>query len=341
MNSYERIMAALELREPDRVPILEWIIDPKVIRALCPKACDQTDFEEMMDLDAVACRPHYSKISENADGSYVDEWGVLYKPGPEVINHPIKGPIQTEDDLKNYVPPDPHVPRRLAQLPDLVRRFKGKKAIIVHHRAAFMWAGYVNGLENLLANFLLAPKFVHRLMDKVLEVNIQLARRAIRGGADAVMLGDDYASSSGPMVSPALFKEFILPRLKKMVDAIHEVGGKVIKHSDGNLWPILDMIVNTGIDAINPIEPVAGMDIGEVKQKYGRRVCLIGNIDCSHLLSEGSVEEVEQAVKECIRKASPGGGHIIASSNSIHSSVKAENYLAMIEAAKKFGRYPL
>jgi uroporphyrinogen decarboxylase len=99
------------------------------------------------------------------------------------------------------------------------------------------------------------------------------------------------------------------------------------------------MIVDAGVDGVNPIEPAAGMDIGEVKQKYGHRVCLIGNIDCSCLLPEGSVEEVEAAVKECIRKAAPGGGYIISSSNSIHSSVKPENYLAMIQATRKYGRY--
>jgi uroporphyrinogen decarboxylase len=126
-----------------------------------------------------------------------------------------------------------------------------------------------------------------------------------------------------------------------MVDAIHDEGAKVIKHSDGNLWPILDLIVDTGIDGLNPMEPIAGMDIGRVKRLYGNRVCLIGNVDCAYILSEASVEEVEAAVKECILKASPGGGHIISSSNAIHSSVKPENYRKMIEAARKHGRYPI
>jgi uroporphyrinogen decarboxylase len=137
-----------------------------------------------------------------------------------------------------------------------------------------------------------------------------------------------------------VFREFILPRLQKMVDVIHEEGGKVIKHSDGNLWLILDQIMSTGVDGINPIEPIAGMDIGEVKQKYGKKACVVGNIDCSHLLPYGTESEVEAAVKECIRKASPGGGHIICSSNSIHSSVNPRNYLAMIKAAKRYGVYP-
>jgi uroporphyrinogen decarboxylase len=172
-------------------------------------------------------------------------------------------------------------------------------------------------------------------------VNIEVARKAVRAGADVIILGDDYAGNQGPFVSPAVFKEFMQPRLERMVDAIHKEGAKVIKHSDGNLWPILDMIVDAGIDGIHPIEPIAGMDIGEVKRQYGDRVCVLGNIDCSYLLSEGTTEEVEAAVKECIRKASYGGGHIIGSSNSIHSSVKPENYLAMIQAVKKYGKYPL
>jgi len=89
------------------------------------------------------------------------------------------------------------------------------------------------------------------------------------------------------------------------------------------------------------MEPIAGMDIGKIKQRYGKKLCLIGNIDCAYILSEASTSEVEAAVRECILSASAGGGHIISSSNAIHSSVKPENYGTMIEAAKRYGRYPL
>ena len=341
MNSYQRVMTALERGEPDRVPIVEWAISRKVIKALCPEAKDQADLEEMLELDGVSTVAQFNKVSENPDGTYVDEWGVLFKPTPEELDHPIRGPIRTMDDLKKYVPPDPDAPHRLGNLPLLVARFKGKKAIFFRHRAAFMWSVFLNGFENLLMNFLLEPEFAHRLMDTVLDVTIRIARNAIRAGADVIVIADDYAGNDSPFFSQAVFREFVLPRLQRMVDAIHEEGAIAIKHSDGNLWPILDMIVDTGIDALNPMEPIAGMDIGTVKQKYGKRLCLIGNIDCAYILSEASAEEVEAAVKECILKASPGGGHIIASSNSIHSSVKPQNYRTMVEATKKYGRYPI
>jgi len=331
----------MELGEPDRVPIVETAISMNVIKALCPEAKDRNDFEEAMDLDGVWAVVQFNKSASNPDGTYMDEWGVMYKPSPEVQDHPIMSPIQTLDDLKNYVPPDPDAPHRLGNLPELVARFKHRKAIFFIQRAAFMWSVFLNGFDNLLMNFLLQPELAHQLMDMVLNVSIPIARNAIRAGADIIALADDYAGNFRPFFSEAVFREFVLPRLQRMVDAIHEEGGKVIKHSDGNLWPILDSIVRTGTDAIHPLEPIAGMDIGEVKQKYGKEVCLIGNIDCSHVLSEGSEEEVEAAVKECIAKASPGGGHIISSSNSIHSSVKPENYRRMIEATKQYGKYPI
>ena len=341
MNSYERVMAALERREPDRVPILEFAINPAVYRKICPQAKSQTDFEELMDFDAVCAGYKYNRVRENADGSYVDEWGVLYGPSSEVQDHPIEGPIRSPEDLAGYVAPDPDAPHRIGVLPELARRFKKRRAIVFTQRAAFMHSVSLRGFDQLLMDFLLEPEFAHELLDKVLETNIRLARNAVRAGADVIVLADDYAGNKTTFFSPAVFRDFIRPRLEKIVEAIHEEGAKVIKHSDGNLWGILDSIVETGIDAINPIEPVAGMDIAEVKAKYGDRVAVVGNIDCAHVLSEGDVEEVRDAVRECIRGAALNGGHILSSSNSIHSAVKPENYRAMIEAAREFGRYPL
>jgi uroporphyrinogen decarboxylase len=341
MNSYERFMTALDRKQPDRVPIVEWSISTKVVKALVPEARDQADFEDAMDFDGVSTAFHFDTVRRFDDGSYADEWGVIFKPSSEMIDHPLRGPIQSKDDLKGYTPPDPDAPQRLGKLPELVARFKGKRAILFRHRAAFMWSVYLRGFENLLMDLLLEPEFAHELLDKVLEMSLRVARNAIRAGADAIVLADDYAGNQAPFFSPAVAREFVIPRLKRMVDAIHEEGGKVIKHSDGNLKPILDQIVAAGVDALNPLEPLAGMRMGEIKKQYGSQLCLIGNIDCGQLLPHGSVEEVDAAVKACIDEAGSGGGLILSSSNSIHSSVNPANYLAMIRAARKFGCYPL
>ena len=125
------------------------------------------------------------------------------------------------------------------------------------------------------------------------------------------------------------------------VDVARAKGVPFIKHTDGKLWKIIDDIIDTGLDGLDPIEPMADMDIGKVKEKYGDRIALVGNVDVGMLLPFGTTKDVEEAVKETIAKAAPGGGYILASSNSIHPAVKPENYKAMVEAAKKYGRYPL
>lgn len=341
MNSTDRVLTALRCQQPDRVPIVEMVIDPKVAKAAVPDCQAVADCMDKLDMDCVSCGVRFSPVENREDGTWVDEWGVIYKSGPEVVAHPVCGPISSMNDLRAYDPPDPNGPDRLGELPELVGRYKGRRAIMFHQRAAFMWAAYLNGIDNLLMNMMVEPAFAEALMDMVLEVNIAVVRRAIKAGADVITLGDDYAYNAGPMMSPGLFDKMIRPRLKRMVDVIHEEGALVIKHSDGNLYPLLESIVSCGADGLNPIEPVAGMDLATVKRLVGNRIALVGNVDCGHLLSHGTVEQVRQAVQQCIIDAGPGGGYLLSSSNSIHSSCKAENLKAMVEAGLEFGSYPL
>jgi uroporphyrinogen decarboxylase len=270
----------------------------------------------------------------------INEWGVVHGITPE-HEAPIEGPIKSWQDLMKYTPPDPEAPWRLGGLPGYVKRFKGEKAICWCQRAEFMWSAELCKLEDFLVFMIDDPKLAHGVLDMVNDFAIALVRRAIRAGAEVIMLGDDIAYRTAPMVSPPMYDEFIRPRLARIVEVIHDEGALAVKHSDGNLWPILDMIVSTGIDGINPLEPIAGMDIGRVKEKYGDRVCLLGNIDCGDLLSWGSVDDVKRVVRDTIRQAAPGGGYIVMSSNTIHSSVNPDNYRAMVEETHRSGVYPI
>ena len=344
MNSRDRVFAALERREPDRVPMLEWSIDPKVRDAIYPE-CSYFDFLERIGMDGVSLGYEHTMSGQNGDVQpgykFKDKWGVTRVYTGEAIAYPIEGIIASEEDLKSYIPPDPEDPDVLGPFPELVQRFKGEKAIIWENRDALSNPRYLRGTENLFLDYIGNPKFVHEITEMALDYEIEVVKKAIKAGAEIVMFGDDYAYNSGPLISPSHFKEFVLPGLKKMVDLVHDMGAYCIKHSDGNLMKILDMIIETGIDGINPIDPIAGMDIQEIKKMYGNRVCIIGNIDCGNLLTNGTPEQVIKEVKRCISTASPGGGHILSSSNSIHSNVKPENFLAMIEATRRFGQYPI
>jgi uroporphyrinogen decarboxylase len=343
MNSYERVIAALERRQPDRVPYIESVIDARLMQALLPGS-DYYAFNDWIGIDSVGQnRSSWSRDSveyvDKEKGLFRDKWGVIRAFGPESTPAPVRGPIQQPEDLKTYTPPDPESPDVLGNLPEVIARYKGKKAITALCRDAFFNPAFLRGMAQFLMDMIENPALVHELIEVTLAHDIRATERVIQAGVDVVIFGDDYADKNSPLMSPRHFKEFILPGLTRCVAAAHKAGAYVIKHTDGNIMPILDMIIETGIDGLNPIEPAAGMDIGLLKQRYGKRVALIGNIDCGYLLSQAPVDEVRRVTRETIQAAAPGGGYCLSSSNSIHSSVKPENFMAMIEAWRECREY--
>lgn len=342
-------MAALRREAPDRVPVWELIINEPTLSALTgrPKAEDKAEtlnnycaLVELLDLDGVTWGEDLDLTSE---GEYfIDEWGITWGFNPDGIPYPVTGPIKEPKDVAAYEPPDPDAPHRLRSLEHLLDRFKGDRAVVYLGHEAFEFSHYlVGGMDRLFRLYYRHPEAAHQLAEKVSEYKCRLIERAVKLGADAVVCGDDYAFAQGPFMSPATFREFILPYMKRAGEAIHQAGAYYMKHTDGNIWPLLDIFLEAGIDAIDPLEPAAGMDLGAVKERYGDRLCLVGNIDCRFLLTEASEREVVEAVKEAIAKAGPGGGYILASSNSIHPGVRPENYRAMVLAARQYGQYPL
>jgi len=348
MNGYERFMSALRREEPDRVPLWELIINEPTRSAW--GASSLFEFIEQEDLDGITIfedtilRPveDPGDMPSDVTRKVVDEWGIVWGQTAFDIPYPLTGPIHSEADLSSYSPPDPADDHRLASLKRAVDQFKGERAIVFLTHDGFEFPHYLRSeLDTLLIDYIDNPGLVHALAEITIDYKIRLMRRAVDLGADAIVSGDDYAGRIGPMMSPTHFREFIFPYLKRSVDAAHDLGVPYIKHTDGNIWPLMDQLVEAGIDAIDPLEPIAGMDIGRMKETYGDRLSLIGNIDVTELLPSGTEEDVEEAVKETIAKAAPGGGYILASSNSIHPAVKPGNYRAMVGAARKWGTYPL
>ncbi len=343
MNSLERVTAALERRPVDRVPFFECVIDHRVMDALLP-GCDYFQFNDWIGLDNAGqnrsswSRDNVDMIDEDK-GLFRDKWGVIRAFGPESTPVPVEGPIKTPHDLKHYTPPDPQADDVLDQLPEVIERYKGRKAVSAICRDAFFNPAFLRGTTQFLIDMIDNPRLVHELIEVTSSYDVPAMRRMVEAGCDVVVFGDDYADKNSTLMSPKHFKEFILPGLKRAVDAAHEAGAYVIKHTDGNIMGIIEMIIDTGIDGLNPIEPQAGMDIGLIKQKYGDRIAIIGNIDCGYLLSQAPADEVRRVTRETIEVAKPGGGYLLSSSNSIHSSVKPENFLAMVETLREYGPY--
>lgn len=342
MSSTERVMLALNRQEPDRVPHFEWLVNPAVREALLPGCKTHHEFAVRMGHDAILVGPHFKKEQLGPD-KFLSEWGFTFMYGREEHGVEIdeECPIKTMADFKNFSPPDLDAPGRYDEIEWAVREFKGDKAIGVHLNDVFSLPRYLMGMTSLLMSTILEPELTKALVDMSVDYNLEMARRIAKMGVDFVHTGDDIAYNKGPFMSPKVFEELFYPGFKRVMGGFKDLGFMVIKHTDGNLWPIIDLLVDAGIDCLDPIDPLAGMDLGEVKAKYGHRVALKGNVDCTHLMSFGEPEAVVEATKKALCQGMPGGGYILSSSNSIHASVKPENYKAMMDTLKEYGHYPM
>jgi uroporphyrinogen decarboxylase len=338
MTSEERMLRVLQRQEPDRVPHFEWLVDRRVREALCPGCKSYHDFALQMGHDAIVVDPIYRKerVGENR---WRSEWGYVTQDTAEEHGIEVESPINTMSDFERYTPPDPHEPGRFTAVDAAVHTYNGHKAVIVHLNDVFSLPRYLMGMQDLLMAIVTDPELVRGLVEMSVTVNLELAKEVAARGAKIVYTGDDFAYSKGPLMSPKHFREFFYPGLCRVMRGFKELGLYVIKHTDGNIWSIMDMIIDSGIDCLDPIDPLAGMDLAEVKAKYGHRVALKGNVDCAQLMTFGTPDEVIEATKVALRKGMPGGGYILSSSNSIHSSVKPENYSAMVRTLRDYGRY--
>ncbi len=158
------------------------------------------------------------------------------------------------------------------------------------------------------------------------------------GLLDIFALCSDYCFNDNPFLSPQMFDEFVTPYLTQLCRGYRELGFYVIKHTDGNIMPILDSLVSAGPHAIHSLDPQGGVDIAEVKRRVGDKVCLIGNVNCA-MLQTGTDEEVAQSVMYALNSGMPNGGYIFSTSNCIYTGMKLERYKLMLDIWKKNGLY--
>jgi len=341
LNGRERILTALRREEPDMVPHMELWMNPTVASKIVPGGLE--DFTEQLDIDGIAYYTISMEKPEILDASkhiIRDKWGVIKRDTGQTTPHPIDAPIKSEKDLANYVPPDPDNPVYYRGLDSMVKRFKGERAIVAIIEQPFMRVNELRGAADHFMDMIRNPDLILRLNELVLKHHLRFVKNYAQMGADIVCFAGDFATKEGPMASPKHLRIFGFPPLKALVDCVHSLGLPCILHSDGNIIPIMEDLVGMGIDALHPIDPEGGLDIGDVKEKYGHRISLIGSIDCA-LLVDGTTEQVNQAVKENIRKAGKGGGLVAASSHSVQLATKPENYLEMLRAIRFYGKYPL
>ncbi len=230
-----------------------------------------------------------------------------------------------------FIHPNPERFETTCRLIDLIREYSGDRFFIMRHGDAT--AGIPNGDAMLDYSFRLVdePEKVKdeyaRSVDRALATGEQYARH---GGLDGFALCSDYCLNQGPFLSPAQFAEFVAPNLARLIAGYRDQGFYTIKHTDGNIMPIIDQLVDANPHALHSLDPQGGVDLAEVKRRYGNRVCLIGNVNCG-LLDTGSDAEADEATRYALRHGRPGGGYIFSTSNCVYTGMKLARYERMLE----------
>jgi len=219
----------------------------------------------------------------------------------------------------------------------LLQRF-GRQVAPADQRAVAV--GVMIGIpmhEAWLEAMLIRPDLIDLYLDIQLEANLSRIDALAGLGVDVIWGGGDLASNKGPIYSPASFRRFLLPRLRRMTDRCHQHGLPYVFRSDGWLWPIAqELFVESGVDGYGEIDLQAGMKIAELKDRLPH-LTLWGGVDCAGALVTGTPAEVAEETRHALEAGAPGGGYILGSSNVIHSEVKTENFLEMVKTLQQYG----
>jgi uroporphyrinogen decarboxylase len=351
-----RVLQALGGQQPDKVPIYENWIDEPIVAALAKQlgfegwagrrdgtqSTQGSDFLDMycflvkeLGLDATSW--NFSTGLNPVNDEYVrDKYGCVYRLSGHGEGVIVEGPIKEASDLRGYDMASRVSLDDFADVQHVIEQVSWERAHFVDLTDPFKTSWLLRGgMEKLLIDYMLDPGLVHGLARVATDFDLALVDAAAKVGVDVLFMNGDLAGEKMTIISPRHYREYVKPYHQEVVEYVHRKGLKIVKHTDGNVWPILGDFVEVGFDGFHPVQPQC-MDIGAVKAYLAGRMGILGNVDCRDLLPFGTEAEVEEAVRQTIEIAAPGGGYILCSSNSIHPGCKPENYLAMIRAAHKY-----
>jgi uroporphyrinogen decarboxylase len=339
MNTRERWLAVLERRRPDRVPMEHQATREANERLVEHMGC--ADLEEVLDIlhvdRTVGVSGEYvgPRIPDGEDVFGCRLRDVEYATG--VYNEVVHGSLaefeSVEEIEKNYRWPDPDwwdysgIPQEVAGKEDLPIKGGGCQILMYYARLRGMWQSYVD--------FVRHPDIVHYCLDKLFDLSYESTRRIfeqIPGKVMMVVIGEDLGNQTGLLMSPAQIREFLMPRMQRMVDLAHDEGAYLFHHNDGAIRDILPDLVESGIDLLNPVQwRCRGMGREELKRDYGERLVFHGGMDNQQTLPFGTVEDVEREVVENMRILGRGGGYILAPCHNVQANTPPENIVAMYE----------
>ncbi len=252
-----------------------------------------------------------------------------------------QGAIRDDASFDDFDWPDPDTAYSYDTLEQLGQLLPQGAKAVVNVGYIFMAPWMLMGLEHFCLALAAGDPLVEKVIERVGRTQQRVVQNVLQFDCvGAIRMPDDLGHTGGTIVAPKFLRRYIFPWHRRIGEPVRAKGLPYLYHSDGRLYDVIDDLIDCGFHALHPCEP-ASMDLALLKQKYGGRLCLCGNIDLDSTLTRGTPEEVDQEVKLRIRTIAPGGGYCCGSSNSIPEYVPYENYIAMIEAIQKYGEYPI
>jgi len=235
-----------------------------------------------------------------------------------------------EDAVRSYRAPDITRPGLFDDMKRELREKSGDFLVIPSGYFGIYERGYgLMGFAEFMTNMALKPRVVHELLDKITDYRVEYARRVVEMGFKVAHHGDDLGTQQGPLFSTAMFREYVLPRLKRAWQPYNDAGIPIILHSCGCLTEFIPDLIDIGLRVLEPVQPC--MDLALLKRRFGKDLVFWGGIDTQTYLPFGTPEEVKQMARKTIRTLGKGGGHIIAPSQEVMNDVPIANVKALVE----------
>lgn len=342
MTKKERVLAAIRHQPTDRIPKGDLLIENGLLKKLLPEEqyghlspmAQQIAVRELLNCDIMVVHEYPAELVGYADDGFPilqTILGDLYKDTGR-STHLIKPGLADIEEVDSYPVPD-------------VKRAPTRQLDYFHKNSDLFLLGQINGpvgsaywmlgMEDYMCYCMTNLDEVEELTRKIMEFEVERAKLLIRHGADGILLADDIGFNSGTMLPPNVMDRVAYPYFRQFIQEVKKYRNvPIFLHSDGNISSEIPKIIEAGFDGLQSLQPSAGMDIVKIKQEYGDKLCLMGNLDLDYLMPFGTPEDVEREVRRLIKHVALGGGFILSTCNILTDAVKPENAIAMYRAAE-------
>jgi len=332
MTPRQRVLDSLEHRQPDRTPYHITFTAPAREKMIAHYG--NPGFESSLGNCLTVLRTRLPERElAGQPGVWEDEFGVQWdrRVDPDigtVCNRRI-----TPGALNAYRFPDPRAPARFERFQAGLREKGGRFALATLAFTLFERAWTLAGMEELLVAMVLEKPFAHRLLDRILEYDLEVVRQALRFDVDGVRFGDDWGGQRGLLMGPALWREFIKPRVAQLYGLVKAAGKRVFIHCCGKVDELFSELIEIGVDVFNPFQPEV-MDVEQMKRRYGGEITFFGGISTQKTLPYASAAELKEEVRRLLDRVGRQGGYIAAPAHDVPKDARPENVAAMIEVLK-------